>query len=74
MSMPDLYSMQSEDEDLDLGIVFASSEDTLKLFGSCYMQNSQTTGTLKILNPKGAKTASFDIWQNKWVEAADEGS
>ena len=73
MNMPDLYAMQSEDHDLDLGVVYAASKQTLRLLGSSYMRDSQTTGTLKILNPDGAKVATFDVWQGKWVEAADGG-
>jgi len=71
MTIPDLYSMQSDDEDLDLGIVYAPSQETLKLFGASNMHDSETSGPLKILSPKGVTLATFDIWQNKWVEADD---
>lgn len=74
MNTPELYSMLSEDDGLNLGIVYAPSEQTLRLFGASYMHDSKTTGTIKILSPKGVTIASFDVWQNKWVEAADAGA
>lgn len=73
MTTPDLYAMRSEDDELDLGIVYAASEHTLRLFGTSYMQDKATCGSLKISNPKGVTIATFDVWQNTWVEAADEG-
>ena len=33
MSMPDLYSMRSEDDDVDVGVVYSPSPDTLSVFG-----------------------------------------
>lgn len=74
MNMPDLYSMRSEDEDLDLGIVYASSQETLRLFGATYMHDSETSGSLMIVSPKGVAIATFDVWQNRWVDAADIGA
>lgn len=74
MNMPDLYAMRSEDDDLDLGVAYAASEQTLRLVGSSYMRDSQTPGTLKILNPYGATIATFDVWQGKWMEATDNGA
>lgn len=74
MNMPDLYSMRSEDEDLDLGIVCASSQETLRLFGATYMHDSETSGSLMIVSPKGVAIATFDVWQNRWVDAADIGA
>ncbi len=71
MSMPDLYSMQSEDANVDVGVVYSPSPDTLRVFGAAYMQDKETSGTLKILDPQGATYASYDVWQNKWIHAAD---
>lgn len=70
MSMPDLYSMQSEDDNVDVGVVYSPSPDTLCVFGASYMQDKETSGTLKILDPQGATYASYDVWQNKWILAA----
>ena len=69
MSMPDLYSMRSEDDDVDVGVVYSPSPDTLSVFGASYMQDKETSGTLKILDPQGATYASYDVWQNKWILA-----
>lgn len=74
MNMPDLYAMMSEDDDLDLGTVFATSEQPLRLFGSSYMRDKQSAGSLKIVDPHGVTIATFDVWQNKWVKAADTGA
>ena len=74
MKMPDLYAMLSEDDDLDLGTVYATSEQPLRLFGNSYMRDKQTDGSLKIVDPHGVTTATFDVWQNKWVKAADTGA
>jgi len=63
--------MRIEDDALDLGVVYAPSEQTLRRFGASYMQDKQTSGSLKIIDPQGITIATFDIWQNKWVEAAD---
>ena len=54
MSMPDLYSMRSEDDDIDVGVVYSPSPETLRVFGASYMQDKETSGTLKILDPQGA--------------------
>ena len=70
MSMPDLYSMLSEDDDVDVGVVYSPSPDTLSVFGASYMQDKETSGTLKIRDPQGATYASYDVWQNKWILAA----
>ena len=69
MSMPDLYSMRSEDDDVVVGVVYSPSPDTLSVFGASYMQDNETSGTLKILDPQGATYASYDVWQNKWILA-----
>jgi len=74
MNMPDLFSMQSDDEGLDLGIVYASSEETLRLFGASYMHDRETSGSLMIVSPKGVAIATFDVWQDRWVDAADTGA
>lgn len=71
MSMPDLFSMQSEDDAVDLGVVYSPSPETLRAFGASYMHDMETSGTLKILDPQGATYATFDVWQNKWILAAD---
>lgn len=70
MNMPDLYAMQSEDDGVDLGVVYSPSPDTLRVFGASYMQDKETSGTLAILDPKGAVYATYDVWQNKWILAA----
>ena len=74
MNMPDLYSMQSEDDDVDLGVVYSPSPDTLRVFGASYMQDKETSGTLKILDPQGAAHASYDVWQSEWILAAKVGA
>ena len=35
------------------------------------MQDKETSGSLKILDPKGATFATFDVWQSKWVLTAE---
>ena len=72
MNMPDLYALQSEDDDVDLGVVYAPSPDTLRVFGASYMQDKETSCTLKIVDPQGATYASYDVWQNKWTLVADD--
>jgi hypothetical protein len=71
MNMPDLYAMMSEDDDLDLGTVYAATEHTLRLFGSSYTRDKQSSGSLKIVDLQGVTITIFDVWQNKWVKAAD---
>ena len=74
MSMPNLFSMQSEDDTVDLGVVYSPSPDTLRVFGASYMQDNETSGTLKILDPQGATYATYDVWQSKWILAAEMGA
>ena len=74
MSMPNLFSMQSEDDAVDLGVVYSPSPDTLRVFGASYMQDNETSGTLKILDPLGAAYATYDVWQSKWILAAEMGA
>ncbi|MEL8054576.1 MAG: hypothetical protein AAGK66_00340 [Pseudomonadota bacterium] len=69
--MPDLFSMKSEDDGVDLGVVYSPSPDTLRVFGASYMLDKETSGTLKILDPEGADFATFDVWQSEWILAAD---
>lgn len=45
MSMPDLFSLQSEDDAVDLGIVYSPSPKTLRVLGAPYMQDKETSGT-----------------------------
>ncbi|MEM9212199.1 MAG: hypothetical protein AAGA63_12005 [Pseudomonadota bacterium] len=66
MNMRDFYAMKSEEDDLDLGTVYAETEETLRLFGSSYMRDKETPGSLKIVDPQGITTTTFDVWQNKW--------
>lgn len=71
--MTDMFSMCSEDDAIDLGVIYSPSPDTLRRFGASYMVDRDTSGTLKILDPNGATIATFDIWQSKWVETAAGG-
>ncbi|MEM1363977.1 MAG: hypothetical protein AAGF94_20145 [Pseudomonadota bacterium] len=72
MNMPDLYAMQSEDDAIDLGVVYSPSPDTLRVFGASYMLDKNTSGRLKILDPQGATYTRFDVWQSKWIFAANK--
>lgn len=69
MNTHDLLSMKSDD-DADIGIVYAPSPTTLRIYGSCYMATKDAAKTLKILDPIGAVVATYDYWQNQWIEAA----
>lgn len=74
MSMPNLFSMQSEDDAVDLGVVYSPSPDTLRVFGASYMQDNETSGSLKILDPQGSAYEPYDVWQSKWILAAEIGA
>ena len=63
--------MQSEDDAVDLGVVFSLSAETLRVFGASYILDKNTSGTLKILDPQGAAHATYDVWQSRWNLAAD---
>ena len=69
--MPDMFSMRSEDDAVNVGVVFSPSPETLRVFGASYMLDKETSGTLKILDPQGADHATFDVWQSKWILAAE---
>ena len=69
--MPDLFSIKCEDESVDLGVVYSPSPETLRVFGASYMMDKETSGTLKILDPNGGAYATFDVWQSKWILAAE---
>ncbi|WP_187430141.1 hypothetical protein ROLI_046590 (plasmid) [Roseobacter fucihabitans] len=69
--MTDMFSMRSEDDAVDVGVVYSPSPETLRVFGASYMLNKETSSTLKILDPQGTLFATFDIWQSKWVLAAE---
>ena len=71
MILPDMFSMRSEDDTVDVGVDYSPSPETLRVFGASYMLDSKTSGTLKILDPKGTIFATFDVWQSKWVLAAE---
>lgn len=72
MSMPDLFSMRSEDDAIDLGVVYSTSPETLRVFGASYMHSKETSATLTILDPQGTTYATFDVRQSKWNLAADK--
>lgn len=69
--MTDMFSMRSEDDAVDVGVVYSPSPETLRMFGASYMLDKETSGTLKILDPQGTLFATFDIWESKWVLAAE---
>lgn len=69
--MTDMFSMRSEDDAVDVGVVYSPSSETLRVFGASYMLDRETSGTLKILDPQGTTFATFDVWQSKWVLAAE---
>lgn len=69
--MTDMFSMRSEDDAVDVGVVYSPSPETLRVFGASYMLDKETSGTLKILDPQGTLFATFDIWESKWVLAAE---
>ncbi|MGB7242594.1 MAG: hypothetical protein WBC93_10955 [Sulfitobacter sp.] len=69
--MTDMFSMRSEDEAVDVGVVYSPSPATLRMFGASYMLDKETSGTLKFLDPQGTILATFDVWQSKWVLAAE---
>lgn len=71
MTTNDLFSMCSEDDAVDLGTVYSPSPKTLRIFGASFMQDRETIGSLKILDPKGDTIAVFDVWQSRWIEVAD---
>ena len=74
MNTRDLFSMCSEDDSLDLGVLYSASDATLRLFGAAYMRDPDAKGTLKILDPKGEIVATYDYWQEKWIDTADAAS
>ena len=69
--MPHLFSMKCEDDSVDLGDFYLPSPETLRVFGASYMMDKETSGPLKILDPNGGAYASFDVWQNQLILAAD---
>lgn len=69
--MTDMFSMRSEDDAVDVGVVYSPSPETLRMFGASYMLDKETSGTLKILDPQGTIMATFDVRQSKWVLAAE---
>lgn len=69
--MTDMFSLRSEDDALDVGVVYSPSPETLRMFGASYMLDKETSGTLKILDRQGTILATFDVWQSKWVLAAE---
>jgi hypothetical protein len=66
-----MFSMRSKDDAVDVGVVYSPSPETLRVFGASYMLDKETSGTLKILDPQGTLFATFDIWESKWVLAAE---
>ena len=71
MNTRDLFSMCSEDDALDLGVLYSATDAPLRLFGAAYMKDPKAKGSLKILTPDGAVLATYDYWQGTWVETAD---
>ena len=51
MNMNDLFSMRSENDSEDLGVLYSTSVETLRMFGGAYMQAETAKGSLKILDP-----------------------
>lgn len=74
MNMNDLFSMRSENDSEDLGVLYSTSVESLRMFGGAYMQAETKKGSLKILDPKGALLSSYDYWQGTWIDAADGAS
>ena len=74
MNMNDLFSMSSESDSEDLGVLYSTSVETLRMFGGAYMQAETAKGSLKILDPKGVLLSSYDYWQGSSIDAADGAS
>ena len=49
-----------------LGVIYSTSEATLRAFGASYMRDPKTIGSLKLVNPSGQLVATFDVWTDHW--------
>ncbi len=66
-----MFSISANDQGRDLGTVYSTSSDTLRDFGAAYMRDPKTRGEVTLKDSDGRAIASFDIWQDRWLETAE---
>ena len=70
MSENGLFALHGEDAVHHLGVIYSTSEATLRAFGASYMRDPKTIGSLKLVNPSGQLVATFDVWTDNWKDTA----
>lgn len=64
-----MLRLKAEDAVHDLGTVYSDDEATLRAFGSAYMNDPKTIGSLALYRANGDVIATYDVWTNEWKEA-----
>lgn len=72
MSDGGLFAIHGEDAVHHLGVIYSTSEATLRMFGAAYMRDPRAIGSLALLDPKGQIVATFDIWTDAWKVVAND--
>lgn len=68
-----LFCLRAEDAVRDLGAVYSTSEESLRVLGAAYMRDPKTIGSLVLHGPDFAVIAVFDVWTDDWREAGQDG-
>lgn len=72
MSDGGLFAVHGEDTVHHLGVIYSTSEVTLRMFGAAYMRDPGTNGSLALRDPNGQIVATFDVWTDDWTGAWKE--
>lgn len=64
-----MLRLKAEDAVHNLGTVYCDDEATLRAFGSTYMNDPKTIGSLTLFRSTGDVIATYDVWTNEWKEA-----
>ena len=64
-----MLRLKAEDAVHNLGSVYSDDEATLRAFGSAYMNDPKTIGSLTLYRSTGDVIATYDVWTNEWKDA-----
>jgi hypothetical protein len=64
-----MLRLKAEGAAYNLGTAYSDDEATLRAFGSAYMNDPKTIGSLTLYRSTGDVIATYDVWTNGWKDA-----
>jgi hypothetical protein len=64
-----MLRLKAEDAVYNLGTIYSDDEATLWAFGSAYMNDPKTIGSLTLYRSAGDVIATYDVWVNECKDA-----